>query len=342
MTEWPFTSIVVPVFNGSGTIDDLLRSLIALNYPRERYEIIVVDSNSQDDTVQHVQRYPVKLLHEREMQSGFAARNRGVRAATGEAIAFTDADCIAHPDWLCRLLTDHKDRRWGGFAGNTKACRPVTDVQQYFTAIGWFTPDFNRSSSFIPQSRGEHLCSRFKFLNYRTDMLIPSTLLNPPTVNVAYRKEIFDEIGYFDVRLTSGGDIDLAWRLQTQTDWQIKTIPEAIVYHQHRHDLAGLVKLYRKNGWGYSLRALKYGSDARRIARQMAFESLILICLSIASHSVNFGVRLLGSLLHRSADTLYLKTPIFAMLGSLNFYYGRLTAARKGNRWLSRSLIEGT
>jgi glycosyltransferase involved in cell wall biosynthesis len=342
MANWPFVSIVVPVFNGSDTIDDLLQSLMALNYPRTQYEVVVVDNNSQDDTSQRVQQYPVELLYERQIQSSYAARNRGVRAAKGEIVVFTDADCVAHPDWLCHLLADYADHKWGGFAGSIEAYQPCTDVQRYLANLGWLTLSASQLSSFIPRSRGERLCSRLKFLNYRTDILIPSNLLNPPTANVAYRKEVFDEIGYFDIRLTGGGDIDFAWRLQAQTDWQIKVIPEAVVYHQHRRDLASMARLYRRVGWGKSLRALKYGSHPHRIARQIAIESLILIGLSIASNCFRFCVRLLRSLLHRSSDSLYLRTPIFTMLGSVNLYYGRLIAARKGNRWLSQNAVEGT
>jgi len=336
MVDWPFASIVVPVFNGNSTIDDLLQSLMAQTYPRAQYEIVVVDNNSQDDTPQRVEKYPVRLLYERQIQSSYAARNRGVRAARGEVVVFTDADCVAHPDWLCHLLADYADHKWGGFAGGIEDYRPRTDVQRHLARIG-FTPGFVLSSPYFdPDSRGDRLCSRFKFLNYRTGVLIPSYLRNPPTANVAYRQEIFDGVGYFDARLTSGGDMDFAWRLQTQTDWQIKVIPEAIIYHQPRRDLSSMARQYRKNGWGYGLLALKYGANPHQIARQMGIENLILIGLSIASHSSNFCVRLLRSLLRRASDDLYLKTPIFAVVGGVSFYYGRLTAARKGNTWLSQ------
>ena len=166
MVDWPFTSIVVPVFNAGDTIDKLLRSLVTLNYPRERYEIIVVDNDSQDDSPQRAQQYPVKLLHELDIQSSYAARNRGIRAAKGDIIAFTDADCVAHLDWLRNLLADYEDHHWGGFAGGLGAYQPRTDVQRHLTNIGWFTPSFNQSSSsFVPQSKGERLCSRIKFLD---------------------------------------------------------------------------------------------------------------------------------------------------------------------------------
>ena len=339
MADWPYVSVVVPAFNASDTIDDLLRSLMALRYPRERHEIIVVDNNSTDDTPRLVQQYPVSLIYERGVQSSYAARNRGVKAARGELIAFTDADCVTHPDWLCRLLADHQDHQWGGFAGGFEAYQPETDVQRFLASIGWFSASFNQvSSSLGPQSRGERLLMHFKILDYRSRLSLPDGLLNPPTANVAYRRDVFDQIGGFDECLTSGGDMDFAWRVQTQTAWRIKLVTEALVYHQHRRDIAGLAGLYRKNGWGAGLLALKYGSNPHQTARQMGFESLLLICFSVARHSLDLGVRLSGSLFRRPVDSLYLKTPIFAVLGSVNFYYGRLTAAIRGNRRLFHRL----
>jgi len=340
MLNWPFTSIVVPVFNAGDTIEALLQSLLTLNYPRERYEIIVVDNNSQDDTPQRVQHYPVRLLYEPDIQSSYAARNRGISAAEGDVIAFTDADCVAHPNWLRNLLADHQDEHWAGFAGGFEAYQPGTDVQRHMakTDASCFTPEFMHQPFLAPQSKGELICSRFRFLDYRADIPLPLNLLNPPTANVAYRRQIFDQIGYFDARLTSGGDLDFAWRVQMRTERQIKLVPEAIIYHRHRRDLPGMARQYRKNGWGYGLQALhqasEYGSDPYRIARQMGIESLILISLSIPRHTLDFSFRLLRALFHRPIDPLYMKTPIYTMVGTVNFYYGRLTAARKGNKSL--------
>jgi glycosyltransferase involved in cell wall biosynthesis len=337
MADWPFVSVVVPIFNGASTIDGLLRSLMDLSYPRNRYEIIVVDNASQDGTPRHVQQYPVQLLYERQIQSSYAARNRGVEAAKGEIIAFTDAACVAHPDWLSCLLADHKDLRWGGFAGGFQSYQPITDVQRHMTETGahCLAPGFEQQPFLAPQSRGELLCSRFGFLDYRAGIRLPSNLVNAPTGNVAYRREIFDEIGHFDVRLTSCGDLDFAWRVQTQTNWQIEMVPAALIYYQYRRDLSGMARQFRKNGWGYGLLALKYGAHPHQIACQMGIESVLLIGLAIASHSWKTVVRLLRSMSRGSDRGLYLKEPVFTMVRSVNFYYGRWVAARKGNQWLS-------
>ena len=93
-------SIIVPVLNEERHVAACVESLLTLDYPDDRYEIIVVDNGSTDRSAEIVQRYPGVRL-ERETQPGdFAARNRGVAASSGRFLAFTDADTAPDPDWL--------------------------------------------------------------------------------------------------------------------------------------------------------------------------------------------------------------------------------------------------
>jgi hypothetical protein len=210
---------------------------------------------------------------------------------------------------------------------------PCSRFGFFRVSFGWVLPPVYKFG--LAETK---VCSRLRFLDYRADIPLPLNLLNPPTANVAYRRQIFDQIGYFDARLTSGGDLDFAWRVQMRTERQIKLVPEAIIYHRHRRDLPSMARQYRKNGWGYGLQALhqasEYGSDPYRIARQMQIESLILISLSIPRHFLDFSSRLLRALFHRPIDPLYVKTPVYTLVGTVNFYCGRLTAARNGNKAL--------
>jgi glycosyltransferase involved in cell wall biosynthesis len=96
---------VVPLFNEERWVDECVQALLAQDYPADRYEILVVDNNSTDQSAARVERYPrVRLLRE-PAQGDFAARNRGVRESTGDIIAFTDADTAPERGWL-RALVD--------------------------------------------------------------------------------------------------------------------------------------------------------------------------------------------------------------------------------------------
>lgn len=92
-------SIVVPMFNAESCIEEALKALLSQTYPRDKYEIIVIDNGSWDRSAEIVSNYPVRLLFE-DKHGSYAARNMGIEHANARVIAFTDADCIASCDWL--------------------------------------------------------------------------------------------------------------------------------------------------------------------------------------------------------------------------------------------------
>jgi len=334
--DWPFVSIIVPVYKGGRTIDALLTSLLALDYPPDQLEILIVDNKSTDDTRQRIQRYPVTLLEETKIQSSYAARNRGIEAAQGEILAFTDADCVVEPIWLKRLLANHKEPCWGGFAGNRKAYPPANLIERY-CAQGWmFDMSRLRRPFFQANSMGERVCSQFPVLDYRSRILPTNGLVNSYTANVAYRHLVFEEIGCFDDRMTSGGDVDLAWRLQTQTDWRISIVPDAIVYHQYRTNLADLTSMCRRYGGGYAVLARKYSSDPKRVAWQLMAESLLLTLLTVPSHLFKILIRPLRAL-GRETDSLFWAEPIITLLCALHYHFGKLEGAYRGGQRISRN-----
>jgi len=97
-------SVVVPFYNAGRYIERCIKALLAQTYPSTRYEIIMVDNNSTDGSAQLVRQYSsIRLLAEPK-QGSYAARNRGVAAANGTIIAFTDADCVPGAGWLEKIV----------------------------------------------------------------------------------------------------------------------------------------------------------------------------------------------------------------------------------------------
>jgi len=95
----PLVSIIIPTLNEEKYLPLCLQSVQELDYPKEKIEVIVVDNGSTDKTQQIVREFGAKLLIEPDKYiSGL--RNVGAKIATGEILAFIDADCVAARSWL--------------------------------------------------------------------------------------------------------------------------------------------------------------------------------------------------------------------------------------------------
>jgi GT2 family glycosyltransferase len=99
----PEISVIVPVRNGAPSLGALLDSLSAQTLEPERYELIVVDNASSDDTAWLAAARGARVVHE-PVPNRSRARNRGASSARSRLYAFTDADCVADPQWLEQLL----------------------------------------------------------------------------------------------------------------------------------------------------------------------------------------------------------------------------------------------
>lgn len=215
----PFCSVIIPAFNASSTLALCLESITRLDYPSEKLEIIVIDNGSTDNSAEIAQKFDVKLLAETTIQSSYAARNKGIREAKGELIAFTDADCIVTPGWLKYLVAYWDDETIGCFAGEIEAYQPESLVEKFSDREGILRQRCTLDSPYLPY---------------------------PQTANAAYRKLVFDQVGLFIPEMTSGGDADIAWRMQRQIGLKIRFVPEALVYHKHRTSLQGLYNQYHR------------------------------------------------------------------------------------------------
>lgn len=112
----PFVSIVVPAYNEEKFIGDCLESLSNLSYPKCRYEIIVVDNCSKDNTATIAESMGAIVIRNAIGKVG-AVRNQGATVARGEILAFIDADCIAGKNWLKSAIDKLKDPTVGAVGG---------------------------------------------------------------------------------------------------------------------------------------------------------------------------------------------------------------------------------
>ena len=126
MSDPPSFSVVVPAYNRPAPIRRCVAALAALAYPRDRFEVVVVDDGSATPLEPEIRAAAaeadpaggLRLRVVRQENAGpAAARNRGAAEATGRYLAFTDDDCVPRPDWLARFadrLAHEPDLMLGG------------------------------------------------------------------------------------------------------------------------------------------------------------------------------------------------------------------------------------
>lgn len=96
----PFVSVIIPVFNDGERLKICLEALENQTYPKDRYEVIVVNNGSDEDIESVVRPFEQAIATHENRPGSYAARNKGISLARGEVFAFTDADCIPAKEWI--------------------------------------------------------------------------------------------------------------------------------------------------------------------------------------------------------------------------------------------------
>ena len=122
----PFVSIIVPTYNEEKVIEDRIENLVELDYPKDNYEIIVVDSDSTDSTAEIVEetinehekdKPSLKLIKEGERRGKASAINQGKKHARGEIVLITDANSIFDKNVLKEMMPHFKNPKVGAVSG---------------------------------------------------------------------------------------------------------------------------------------------------------------------------------------------------------------------------------
>jgi glycosyltransferase involved in cell wall biosynthesis len=225
----PYVSVIVPVLNGASVIGGLLDSLVNLDYPEDRLQILIIDNGSSDGTAELVARYPVTCLEETTVRSSYAARNRGLAAATGDIVAFTDADCRVDPHWVTEGVRILEETGAGLAGGRVRF-------------------------EFSPARTTAELFDSLTNMNTRNTI---ATAGYAATANLFVRAALFEELGGFDPSVTSGGDVQWTQRA-VRAGHTLVYAAAAVVFHPARRlpeilakNLrvgSGLIPLFRRAG----------------------------------------------------------------------------------------------
>ncbi|WP_138441572.1 glycosyltransferase [Marinobacter alexandrii] len=126
----PYVSVLIPAYNEEINIGKCIESIQSQTYPRDRFEVIVMDNGSVDDTRNIVKNVGVRVVNADGLLIG-GVRNAGVDASIGDYLAFIDADCVANTDWLesgVGLLTASEEV--GAVGGQCSVPKNATWVQR--------------------------------------------------------------------------------------------------------------------------------------------------------------------------------------------------------------------
>jgi cellulose synthase/poly-beta-1,6-N-acetylglucosamine synthase-like glycosyltransferase len=224
-------TVVVPVRNGELTIQPLLESLQRLDYDRNKVEVIVVDGNSTDKTQEIVKKYPVKLIVEKKKGLNLA-RNTGIKCSKGEIVAFTDSDCIVPPNWITKIVENFKDPKVSCVGGSAKAL----------------------DSDFISQYADNSIVRLMPFFTKREELeKVKPFFRHPAGCNMAFRRKVAEEVGYFDEQIQYGFDeVEFADRI-CRAGYKMVLDPGVLVWHKHRSTFREFLKQNFQYGKGSGL-----------------------------------------------------------------------------------------
>jgi glycosyltransferase involved in cell wall biosynthesis len=187
MLSQPTVSVVIPTYNRSELLRHALLALLKQDASRSTFEIIVVDNNSSDGTRATVQTLvassAVNLRYLREQRQGNAyARNSGIKSSRGLIIAFLDDDVLVPRDWVSTLKAAFDAHHDLSFVGGKILPLWHEPPPSWLTAEHW---------------------SPLALIDYGLDELeiAGQNPLGLLTANIAFRREVFDELGMFSPRL---------------------------------------------------------------------------------------------------------------------------------------------
>jgi len=226
-------SVLISSLNSADTIGCALSSILANDFPRDEYEIIVVDGGSTDNTVGICRTFAVKVFF-CPKRGWAAALNLGIRKARGEIICITDSDVIVPDDWLRKIwefFESHPDIDGVGGPMLAPLCNK-NDIQKFTAEI--FVEDQGFPTELTRSQYGK--------------MWGGGLICGP---NYAYRREALLYSGGFNESLMSYSDVDLCWRLIKMGTRSMFNPEIKVVHLGFPSTLRGVIKQQFK--WGKGL-----------------------------------------------------------------------------------------
>ena len=222
--DLPLVSIVIPVWNDWPHLWACLEALQRQDYPSSRVEIVVVDNDPLSGAGERSRLARGLVCVTEAIPGSYRARNRGVQVSHGEVLAFTDADCLPASDWIATGVRRlGKMKQVGFLAGSVQvvprdASRP-TLAERYDIVASFPQEEYVRKGHF------------------------------GTTANLFTAREVFRQVGPFDGRLLSGGDVEWGRRVYA-SGRELAYAEEVRVVHPARASMADLIRKARRVAGG--------------------------------------------------------------------------------------------
>ena len=213
----PFISVIVLNYNGKPFLKECLSSLYLINYPKSKYEVILVDNASKDGSIEYARsNFPWIKGVALDKNYGFGGgNNRGIRYAKGEYIVFLNNDTRVTKEWLSRLVQ-------ASATHSVPICASKTLLMENHKIVEY------GGGKFAINGRGYSIAFG-KTNNEETEC---SCTGYPCAASMLIKKDVFLKLGGFDEDYFAGlDDTDLGWR-----SWlcghTVLYCPASIVYHE--------------------------------------------------------------------------------------------------------------
>ena len=255
-----YLSVVVPIRNEERFIEQTLNQLVSQVYPKERYEILVIDGYSDDRTPEIVNDF-IKAhpdihiyTHMNPGRLSSSARNIGARQAKGKMIAVIDGHVFIPDNQLFQNIENLAETHAARCLGMPSPL-DVPDIKEgmpYWIALA--------RKSKLGHSQDSYIYKEYE------------GFVNPTSNAFVYAKSLFGDIGYFDEQFDAAEDVEYNYRLH-QNGIQAYTSPKFLIYHYPRESLKGLFRQMMRYGEG---RARFIRKHPEGFTKETVIPSLIL------------------------------------------------------------------
>lgn len=230
-------SLIICGYNEEKNLDRCIKSCLNLKYPQSKYEIIYVDNNSKDMSLEVAKKYPIKIFTEKK-QGLSESRNCGIKNSLGEILVFLDADTRLDENYLKEHINTFSN-----------PCVAVGGGKVLPLVETW-----------ISNYLGVSLFDRYpRYLKTRY-------IKTYPGCNLTIRKKILDRFGYFKEGLVTAEGItrfaedkEICSRIRSN-GFKILYNPKSIIYHENTYKFSRLFKIWIKGSKG-RLNAINSGAS---------------------------------------------------------------------------------